>query len=192
MARKYPFFQRFKYYLLFITAGLLVHLYLNRHNINTFDDIRTTIGRALFSKTSADGTVCEGIPNIIDGDTLRIGQQKIRLYAIDAPETAQRCQDARNNRYRCGQYATNALRKLIAHQSVRCEKQDTDQYGRMVAICYVKDIEINRWMVKNGYAVAYRSISNAYTLEEELAKHQKLGLWAGTFQMPEKWRKSKS
>ena len=193
MVRKHSSFQQlkqlFKYCLLPILAGLFVYLYLNRHQIPDINSLLSAINHALFPKVSVDQQVYEGLPKIIDGDSLRIGEHRIRLHAIDAPELAQTCWNSHRQRYRCGQYVTNALKKLIQHQTIRCEEQNRDQYDRIVAICYLGEIEINRWMVRNGYAVAYRSISDLYTLEEELAKNEKLGLWSGSFQMPWEWRR---
>ena len=50
-------------------------------------------------------------------------------------------------------------------------------------------INLNRWMVRNGYAIAYRKYSKLYILDENFAKEEKLGMWKGSFMKPEKWRK---
>ena len=50
-------------------------------------------------------------------------------------------------------------------------------------------MDINSWLVKNGYAIAYRRYSKKYVLEEQHAEKNKLGIWQGTFQNPEEWRK---
>ena len=48
---------------------------------------------------------------------------------------------------------------------------------------------LNQWMVRNGFAIAYRRYSKIYVSDEEFAKENKLGLWKGKFMEPEKWRK---
>ena len=128
-----------------------------------------------------------GQVQVIDGDSLQIGEQRFRLFGIDAPEGRQSCKRD-GQKYRCGEEATTALRGLIGANPVTCLKQDTDSYGRIVAICSVGGVEVNRWMVAHGHALAYRNYSQRYVPDEEQAKAAKLGLWAGTFQKPWDYR----
>ena len=72
---------------------------------------------------------------------------------------------------------------LISNKSIK------DHYNRYLSICYLKNRDINSWLVKNGYAIAYKRYSKKYILEEQYAKKNKLGIWQGTFQKPEEWRK---
>ena len=132
-----------------------------------------------------------GLPVITDGDTIKILNNKIRLHGIDAPEENQKC--TRNKKkYNCGAAATEALIKKINKNSVKCLTQkNKDRYNRFIGVCFVKQEDINKWMVRNGYAVAYRRYSKDYVLDEEFAKISKFGLWSGTFLKPEKWRKLK-
>ncbi|OWJ79865.1 thermonuclease family protein [Haematobacter genomosp. 1] len=60
---------------------------------------------------------------------------------------------ARRQGRRCGTEAANALAALIARSPVTCVERDVDQYGRVVAVCAVRGIDVNRWMVANGWAV---------------------------------------
>ncbi len=85
--------------------------------------------------------------------------------------------------------ATNQLKKLINNKTVKCISESKDRYNRYLSICYLKNKDINSWLVKNGYAVAYKRYSKKYILEEQHAKKNKLGIWQGTFQNPEEWRK---
>lgn len=89
-----------------------------------------------------------------------INGERIRLYGVDAPESAQQCQDARGTSYPCGLTSKDALAKLVGSSPVTCNVKNTDQYGRSVSICNVKNLtglqELNSWLVSNGYAVAYR------------------------------------
>lgn len=125
----------------------------------------------------------------IDGDTIDIQGRRFRLFGIDAPESAQTCaKDGKD--YSCGKDAGAALSALIGQQPVTCEKRDIDPYKRIVAICYVGDIEINRWLVRNGYAVAYRHYSDLYVEDEAAAKAARAGIWAGSFQEPWDYRRN--
>ena len=130
-----------------------------------------------------------GVPKITDGDTIKILNKRIRFHGIDTPEKNQFC--IKNSKeYRCGQEATNALKKKIDGKLVICKVQDKlDRYKRYIGVCFLGDVDLNKWMVRNGYAVAYRRYSKDYVEDESYAKKNKLGLWNGTFIQPEKWRK---
>ena len=130
-----------------------------------------------------------GVPRITDGDTIKILDKRIRFHGIDTPEKKQFC--IKNSKeYRCGQEATNALKKKIDGKLVICKVQDKlDRYRRYIGVCFLGDIDLNKWMVRNGYAIAYRRYSKDYVEDENYAKKNKLGLWNGSFIQPEKWRK---
>ena len=132
-----------------------------------------------------------GVPRITDGDTIKIFNKPIRLHGIDAPETEQIC--IKNfKKYSCGKEATIALIKKINEKKVVCKVQDKlDRYKRYIGVCYIGIVNLNKWMVRNGYATAYRRYSKDYIEDENYAKKNKLGLWSGNFIYPEKWRKLK-
>ena len=92
-----------------------------------------------------------GIPRIIDGDTIRIGNTRIRLHGIDAPEAKQTC-TAGGKEWRCGQEATNALVGVIGGHWVACSQRDVDRYGRIVAVCRAGHVDLNAWMVGEDVA----------------------------------------
>ena len=130
-----------------------------------------------------------GIPVITDGDTVKILNNKIRLHGIDAPEKNQKC-TKNKKKYNCGIVATEALIKKINKSTIKClTKKNKDGYNRFIGTCFVEGTDLNKWMVRNGHAIAYRRYSKDYILDEEYAKKNKLGLWSGTFLKPEKWRK---
>ena len=130
-----------------------------------------------------------GFPIITDGDTIKISNNKIRLHGIDAPEKKQKC-TKNKKKYNCGVVATKALTEKIGKKLVKCLTQkNKDRYNRFIGICFVGGKDLNKWMVRNGHAVAYKRYSKEYILDEEFAKTNKLGLWSGTFLNPEKWRK---
>jgi endonuclease YncB( thermonuclease family) len=130
-----------------------------------------------------------GIPKITDGDTIRIGNTRIRLHGIDAPEAKQTC-NVDGKEWRCGWEATNALADIVGKLWVTCTKRDTDRYGRVVAVCRAGPINLNAWMVGNGWAVAYRRYSTEYVRDEDDARRGHKGMWRGEFVMPWDWRRS--
>jgi endonuclease YncB( thermonuclease family) len=132
-----------------------------------------------------------GRASVTDGDTVVIHGTRIRLYGIDAPESAQACQDAAGKNYRCGQKAALALADRIGEAPIACEPRDTDRYGRTVAVCRKGTEDLNAWMVQQGYAIAYQRYSRDYVQAETTARALKRGLWAGTFDPPSDWRRSK-
>lgn len=129
-----------------------------------------------------------GVPTVTDGDSIRIGEERIRLQGIDAPESAQSCQRTDGSEWRCGTASTHALTSFVADKAVRCEISDKDRYNRSLGTCYIGDIDINGWMVSQGWAVAYRHYSIRYISNEDDARLNQRNLWSGTFQMPWQWR----
>jgi endonuclease YncB( thermonuclease family) len=131
-----------------------------------------------------------GQASIIDGDTIEIHGQRIRLFGIDAPEHDQLC-EAAGAQYRCGQQASLALADRIGKQTVDCVPHDVDQYGRVVAVCSAGGEDLNAWMVRQGWALAYRHYSTVYVADEDAAHLAGAGIWRGTFDAPWDWRQGK-
>ena len=132
-----------------------------------------------------------GKANITDGDSLKIFNRKVRLFGIDAPEIKQKCTNYMGTLYNCVKVAKNALINKIAAEKVYCHYKDLDRYRRALSICWVKNINLNLWLVHNGYAVAYRRYSNKFIKAEMRARNKKIGIWAGSFEIPEVWRRKK-
>ena len=138
-----------------------------------------------------------GFAKIIDGDTIKIGNKKIRLHGIDAPEKKQTCKKpyltisvfSFTKSYLCGQVSTHKLTKKINNQIVKCKIKDVDRYNRLIGECYKRNENLNSWLVSNGYAVAYRKYSKKYISDEMNAKNNKLGIWQGNFEMPWDFRR---
>ena len=138
-----------------------------------------------------------GFPKVVDGDSIHIKSYKIRLEGIDAPEMKQKCKKPYlqimfftfQKDYYWGQVSKKKLLQKIGNKSVKCILLGKDRYKRYLAKCFKGTINLNRWMVRNGYAIAYRKYSKIYIPDENFAKEEKLGLWGGTFIKPEKWRK---
>jgi endonuclease YncB( thermonuclease family) len=131
-----------------------------------------------------------GRATVVDGDTLSIRDTRIRLHGIDAPESSQHCTRPNGKEWRCGQQAANALSDKIGHRNVRCEGKKRDRWGRLIAVCFLGDQDLNAWLVRHGWAVAYRHYSKDYVPHEDRARKARVGVWSGTFDMPWDWRKA--
>ena len=139
----------------------------------------------------SDKSSINGIPRIVDGDTLEVEGIKIRLFGIDAPEHGQICRDESNNGYDCGAKASEQINDLISGQAVSCLPRTTDRYGRTVAVCSVAGNDLGRELVSSGWAVAFERYSRDYIGDENLAHNQRLGLWRGSFERPSEYRADK-
>ena len=129
-----------------------------------------------------------GASRIIDGDTIDVWGQRIRLQAIDAPERDQTCRDAQGRKWTCGLAAARELRRRIDGQELTCEPSGLDRYQRVLAICFLRDgSDLNAWMVRQGWALAFRS-STRYRAEQNEAESLGRGIWAGSFVPPWEWR----
>ena len=133
----------------------------------------------------------KGKPRIIDGDTIEIGGERIRLHGIDAPETKQTCHKSDGTEYRCGDMATFALAEIIETHWITCKGETLDRYKRRIATCYAGPYDINAEMVRRGWALAYRRYSKQYIGVEQEALSAKRGIWSGAFVKPWKWRRGK-
>lgn len=139
---------------------------------------------------SRSGEPLAGVATVIDGDTLEVRGERIRLHGIDAPERAQACVRG-GKAWRCGQQASLALADRIGRLPVRCETFQRDRYGRIIAICRQGETDLNGWMVRNGWALAYRRYSTDYVAAEDEARQAALGIWQGRFVPPWDWRRGK-
>jgi len=140
---------------------------------------------------AASRQVISGRASVIDGDTLDIHGARIRLYAVDAIESRQRCVRPDGSDWRCGAVAAQALQQKIGSAPVECQVRNKDRYDRFVAKCFQRGEDLNAWLVASGWAVAYRQYGKDYVSQESAAKAAKRGIWASQFVMPWDWRRGK-
>ena len=126
---------------------------------------------------------------IIDGDTIILNGEKIRFSGIDTPELKQTCLND-GQEVGCGVTAKQLLAEKIGNTTIECISEGKDTYKRTLAECFVNGESLSKFLVRSGYAFAYRKYSKKFVKDEEFAKANKLGMWAMTFQYPWDFRKS--
>jgi len=142
----------------------------------------------LFAFAAQAAEIISGVPRVVDGDTIVMGTTKIRLEGIDAPESDQVCLDANRKRWTCGIEARDRLAAYIGNRSIGCAPSGTDVYGRTLAVCTVAGEDLNAWMVRQGWALAFVRYSKEYVPDEEAARAAGRGIWSGAFIAPWDWR----
>ena len=128
---------------------------------------------------------------IIDGDTIHLNGEKIRFSGIDTPEIKQKC-IKNNDIIKCGIEAKELLINKIGNNKINCVREGKDQYKRTLAECFIDGESLSSYLVKSGYAFAFRKYSKKFVEDENFAKTNKFGLWSMKFQYPWDWRKNKS
>ena len=124
---------------------------------------------------------------VIDGDTIRLGDVKIRFSGIDAPEINQTCV-ASEGKVACGKISRDLLIEKVTNNKISCTDEGKDFYGRVLGECFVNGESLSAYLVREGFAFAYRKYSNKYIEDEEYAKFNKLGMWSMEFQYPWDYR----
>ena len=126
---------------------------------------------------------------VVDGDTIVLNGEKIRFSGIDTPELKQTCMND-DEKVFCGKSAKILLVKKIGNQTPECISEGKDAYKRTLAECFINGESLSVFLVRSGYAFAYRKYSDKFIKDEEFAKKNKLGMWTMTFQYPWDFRKS--
>ena len=129
-----------------------------------------------------------GAAKIREADAIQIGNTRIRLSGIDAPSPDQLCLNTKGERWACGVAARDELAKHTDNRNWTCRLGQTDRRGRSLARCEVDGEDIQRWLVRNGWALAYTRFSHDYAADEAEAREAKAGLWQGAFFAPWDWR----
>lgn len=156
----------------------------------TFGDI-SCYGNEPKNKIINNEIISSKVFEVIDGDTIKNKVAKIRLYGFDAPELDQKCKDENKKSWDCGRVSKAKLEKMIKGKLIKCKIKGHDKYKRKLGICYNGEDEINRLMVKQGYAVSYPKYRGRYELDEEYAINNNIGIWQGEFEEPEEYRKKR-
>jgi endonuclease YncB( thermonuclease family) len=138
-----------------------------------------------------DPILLQGEARAIDGDTLQVGDTRLRLHGIDAPELRQTCEDNAGEAWACGRRAASELAAAVAGGKVHCISRERDRYQRLVATCWAGGQDVGQSLVAHGWAVAYRRFSVDYVSDENLARYLTQGMWAGRFEMPWEWRQAR-
>ena len=125
---------------------------------------------------------------VTDGDTIRIGEERIRFSGIDAPELKQTCL-YQEIEFNCGEFSKNLLIEKISNQEVNCIRESKDQYGRTLAECFVGKESLSSYLVREGYAFAYRDYSDQFIADEEFAQSRGNGMWSMEFLFPWDYRR---
>lgn len=161
----------------------------------------------LLVTSAAQGGEWHGRARVIDGDTLEITHQRVRLKGIDAPERGQMCR--RNGlEYDCGSEAIGAIIDVMRSREVFCSGSQRDRHHLPLVDCHIEvelakgpiampgpplgprrtaKINLNAEMVKIGWAVSYGS--RDYIEQETYARRRRFGMWEGEFERPADWRK---
>jgi endonuclease YncB( thermonuclease family) len=141
-----------------------------------------------FLPAVAEAADISGIPKIREGDQIQIGNSRIRLGGIDAPSVDQLCLNTNGERWTCGVAARDELIHHAENKTWTCHVSQTDRRGRSVARCEVDGEDIQKWLVKNGWALSYARFSHDYDADEKAAREAKAGMWQGAFIAPWDWR----
>ena len=126
---------------------------------------------------------------IVDGDTIVLNGEKIRFSGIDTPELKQTCMKDEQKVF-CGMFAKMLLIKKIGNETPQCISEGKDAYKRTLAECFINGESLSVFLVRSGYAFAYRKYSKKFIKEEEFAKENKLGMWSMKFEYPWDFRKT--
>ena len=143
---------------------------------------------ALLLPAIASAADVTGVAKVREGDSVQIGGTRIRLGGIDAPSVDQLCLNNSGERWTCGVAARDELIKRADNKVWTCKTSRADRRGRQVARCEVDGEDIQKWMVKNGWALAYVRFSKDYEADEKAAREAKAGMWQGAFIAPWDWR----
>lgn len=143
-----------------------------------------------FALTAGSGRL-SGEAQVIDGDTLDIAGERVRLEGVDAPEMAQACQRANGSQWSCGQEAQKALERMTHDQVVMCDRTGQDKYRRTLAHCYANGESLNAALIKAGLARAFVKYSNAFVTEERAAQLARIGIWEGDNMAPWDFRQAR-
>ena len=126
---------------------------------------------------------------VVDGDTIHLNGEKIRFTGIDTPELKQTCVKDKTKKP-CGTKAKQMLINKIGNSNIKCIREGRDQYKRTLAECFVNNESLSSYLVRNGYAFAYRKYSKKFIADEDYARTKKIGMWSMKFEYPWDYRRN--
>jgi endonuclease YncB( thermonuclease family) len=126
---------------------------------------------------------------VVDGDTIHLNGEKIRFTGVDTPELKQTCIKDGVKDF-CGVTAKLILINKIGNNKVECIREGKDKYKRTLAECFVNNESLSRYLVRSGYAFAYRKYSKKFVVDEDYAKTNRIGMWSMKFEYPWNYRKN--
>ncbi|TNC47207.1 thermonuclease family protein [Rubellimicrobium rubrum] len=144
---------------------------------------------AVLGLSVEDAPDLSGRVHVIDADTFDVGEIRVRLHGVDAPESDQTCLDADGQEWPCGAWSVEQAEARWEGRTAGCERLDIDRYGRTVARCEVNGIDLGATLVSGGMALAYRDYSDDYLPQEASAQGARVGVWRGEFQIPQDYRR---
>jgi endonuclease YncB( thermonuclease family) len=159
-------------------------MFLNKRKVILLISISTIIFFLIFNQVRSQEL------RVVDGDTIHLNGEKIRFTGIDTPELKQTCIKEGVTEL-CGVTAKEILIKKIGDNKVECISEGKDQYKRTLAECFVNNESLSSYLVRSGYAFAYRRYSKKFIPDEDYAKLNKIGMWSMNFVYPWDYRKSK-
>jgi endonuclease YncB( thermonuclease family) len=128
-----------------------------------------------------------GLAVVSQGDSLTVGSRRVRLYGIDAPPVTMKC-SINGEPWDCGRESRDLLAKLVEGQRLRCIEEGRDRWGRVLATCFLPSgQDVGAELIRQGFAVAFTSVTDRYVHVEERARMDHRGIWAGTFPPPWQW-----
>lgn len=131
-----------------------------------------------------------GQARVIDADTLEIGNRRIRLLGVDAPDRGQICRDATEEGWPCGAQARLVLADFLGTGTVSCRIASWDRYDRDLGHCALEGADLGDWLVRHGWAIPHEDGESAYEAARRAAEARRKGLWIGTFDPPSAWRRT--
>ncbi len=159
-------------------------MFLNKRKVILLISVSSLIFFLIFNPVSSQEL------RVVDGDTIHLNGEKIRFNGIDTPELKQTCinEGVINP---CGITAKEMLIKKIGNNKVECIREGKDQYKRTLAECFVNEESLSSYLVRRGYAFAYRRYSKKFIPDEDYAKINLIGMWSMEFDYPWDYRKLK-
>ena len=158
-------------------------MFLNKKKVILVISISSLIFFLIFNQVKSQEL------RVIDGDTINLDGEKIRFTGIDTPELKQTC-IKEGVKDPCGVTAKKILIEKIANNKVECINEGKDQYKRILAECFVNDKSLSSYLVRSGYAFAYRKYSKKFIKDEDYARLNKIGMWSMNFEYPWDFRRN--